>query len=49
MMRLMQMYGSGQLRVWMDNGKNAPEKFQGLDSVYKAVDVRKFKSLAKEK
>lgn len=38
LMRLMQMYGSGQLQVSMDNGKNAPEKFQGLDSIFKAVD-----------
>lgn len=37
----MQMYGRGLLQVAMDNGKNAPEKFQGLDSIFRAVDVRK--------
>lgn len=43
MMQLMQLYHSGQLQVFIDNGKNVPERFHGLDSVYAAVDVRKLK------
>ncbi|XP_071831141.1 prostaglandin reductase-3-like [Apostichopus japonicus] len=39
MMRLMQLYGSGQLHVAMDNGKNSPTgHFQTLESVYDAID-----------
>lgn len=39
MMRLMQLYGSGQLTISMDNGKNSPTgKFQSLESVYDAID-----------
>lgn len=42
----MQLHDSGQLQASIDNGKNAPETFQSLDSVYEAVDVRKLKLFA---